>query len=217
MTVTQTGGVPPPNNQFYGPANFGQPGFGSQYGPGFPYAPFGTNMPAFSPFPQQPGFGFNSPFQPLQPFQPIQPFQPFQPIQPFAPFPQSIATPQEFSAYLNGIQQQYNTYVPFSLFDIYQRFRFCFSFSLALFFFLILPLFLLFFSNEMTKQTMKNKTNFIENYSAEEALHSPRPGQQPLLALILGQLSTNSYLLYCWASILVHFLFVRSKISHSFI
>lgn len=107
--VTTAGMLPLPpnnNNQYYGPANIGQPGFGLNYGPAYPYGPgFGTNTPAYNPYPQQP-FGFNSPFQPLQPFQPIQP------VQPFAPFP-SLATPQEFNAFLNGIQQQYIAYVSF--------------------------------------------------------------------------------------------------------
>ncbi|XP_055304748.1 uncharacterized protein LOC129569674 [Sitodiplosis mosellana] len=96
-SVTQTGGFPGP---FYGPANFGQPGFGVNYSPGFPYGPYG-NQPAFTPFPQN--FGFNSPFQPIQPFQPLPP------LQPFAPY-QQIATPQEFNQYLNSLQQQYAAY-----------------------------------------------------------------------------------------------------------
>lgn len=104
VTATQSGGVPP-TNQYYGPANIGQPGFGLNYGPAYPYAPFGQQNPQYNPQPQfnpfqQPSFGFNSPFQQLQPFQPVQPLQPFQ------PFP-SLATPQEFSTFLNNIQQQY--------------------------------------------------------------------------------------------------------------
>lgn len=104
--VTTAGNIPPYPNQapFYGPANFGQPAFGLNYGPSYPYNPYGTMPPAFSPYPQPPAFGFNSPFQPLQP---IAPYQPFQPIQ------SPLATPQEFGAYLNSIQQQYNTYVSF--------------------------------------------------------------------------------------------------------
>lgn len=113
-----TGGAIPPNpnqfpnqfpnqalNPFYGPASFGQPAFGMNYGPSFPYNPYGTMMPPYTPYPQPPAYGFNSPFQPLQT---LSPYQPFQPLQPFS---QPLATPQEFGAYLNGIQQQYNTYV----------------------------------------------------------------------------------------------------------
>lgn len=103
--MTTAGNIPPNPNQFFGPSNFGQPAFGLNYGPSFPYNPYGTmSPPPFSPYPQPPAFGFNSPFQPLQTLPPYQPFQPFA-----AP----LATPQEFSAYLNSIQQQYNTYVSF--------------------------------------------------------------------------------------------------------
>lgn len=112
--VTQIGNIPP-NNQIYGPANFGQSGYGLNYGPAYPYGPFGTNTPLYNQFPQQP-FGFNQPFQPLQPLQPLQPFQPIPNMQPFAPFP-SLATPQEFSTFLNGIQQQYFAYVLFQMFS----------------------------------------------------------------------------------------------------
>lgn len=106
MGPTIVGQLPPnPNqnpfqnpNQFYGPSNFGQPTFGVNYGPSFPY---GTMQPPFTPYPQAPAFGFNSPFQPLPPYQPFQPFS------------SPLATPQEFTAYLNSIQQQYNAYVLF--------------------------------------------------------------------------------------------------------
>jgi len=113
-SVTQSGGFPGqlgpnqqgPNQQgpYYGPANFGQqPGFGVNYSPaGFPYGPYG-GQPAFQPFPNN--FGFNAPFQPFQ--QPFQPFQPIQPIQPFSPYQSPLATPQEFTQYLNTLQQQY--------------------------------------------------------------------------------------------------------------
>lgn len=123
--VTTAGMLPPTNNnQYYGPANIGQPGFGFNYGPAYPYGPWtGTNTPAYNPYPQQ-QFGFNSPFQPLQPFQPIQP----QPLQPFAPFP-SLASPQEFNAFLNGIQQQYIAYVSLQVVSFRQK----------LFVFLIFP------------------------------------------------------------------------------
>lgn len=114
--VTTAGNLPPnPNqfpNQFYGPANFGQPAFGLNYGPSFPYNPYGGAMapqyaPQYNPYPQPPAFGYNPPFQP-----PLQTLAPYQPFQSFAQ-PQPLATPQEFGAYLNSIQQQYNTYVSF--------------------------------------------------------------------------------------------------------
>lgn len=110
--ITTAGSIPPFPNQgpFYGPANFGQPAFGVNYGPSFPYNPYGSMPPPFTPYPQypqQPAFGgFNPPFQPLQPFTPYQPFQPIS---------SPLATPQEFGAYLNTLQQQYNTYASFIL------------------------------------------------------------------------------------------------------
>lgn len=94
-TSTHFGGPggPPPS----GP----QQGFGGfNYGPAFPYGPYG-NAPVFNPIPQQ-SFGFN----PL----PYQPF-PFQPYQPFGAFQQPLASPQEFNQYLNGLQSQYAAYV----------------------------------------------------------------------------------------------------------
>lgn len=108
---TTTGNVPIHNNPgLYGPQNFGQPGFGFNYGPAYPYNPYGNTPqynpaynPSFNQFPQQ-SFGFNAPFAPLPPFQPIQPLQQFSPYTP-------LASPQEFNQYLNGIQQQYATYV----------------------------------------------------------------------------------------------------------
>lgn len=120
--VPIAGTIPPnPNqfpNQFYAPASFGQPSFGQpafglNYGPSYPYNPYGTMVPQYTPYPQPPAFGFNPPFQPLQPLAPYQPFQPFS---------SPLATPQEFGAYLNNIQQQYNTYVSCeyaSLFSFY--------------------------------------------------------------------------------------------------
>ncbi|XP_031629430.1 calcium-binding protein P isoform X2 [Contarinia nasturtii] len=111
-SFTQTGNYPhnpnhqynpsyPNNPSYYGPSNFGQPGFGfGTYGPGYPYGQYGLN-PQYSPFPQQ-NFGFGAPFQPL-------PFQQVQPMQPFAPF-QPLATPHEYTQYLNGLQQQYAAY-----------------------------------------------------------------------------------------------------------
>lgn len=104
VPIIATGNLPPnsipPNSipPYFGPANFGQPSFG--YGPSYPFNPYGSMAPAFTPYPQQPAFGFNSPFQPLQPLSPYQPFNTF-----------LTPTPQEFSAYLNAVQQQYNTYV----------------------------------------------------------------------------------------------------------
>lgn len=106
IPVTTQGNIPPnAGPPFFGPANFGQPAFGLNYGPSFGYNPYGSMSAAFAPYPQPPAFGFNSPFQPLQPL------PPYQPIQPYQPFASPLATPQEFSAYLNNIQQQYNTYV----------------------------------------------------------------------------------------------------------
>lgn len=111
MGVTTAGSLPPnpnqfPNQFFAPPPNFAQPAFGLNYGPSFPYNPYGTMPPQYTPYPQPPAFGYNPPFQP-PPLQTLAPYQPFQ------PFAQQLATPQEFGAYLNSIQQQYNTYVSF--------------------------------------------------------------------------------------------------------
>lgn len=183
--VTTAGNLPPnPNqfpNQFYGPANFGQPAFGLNYGPSFPYNPYGGAMapqyaPQYNPYPQPPAFGYNPPFQP-----PLQTLAPYQPFQSFAQ-PQPLATPQEFGAYLNSIQQQYNTYVSFVnlcivLFPLY---LIDYSANIKLRFYLFI------------QNVSNGKISKIDkNYLVEEALHSLRLEQQPLLALILGQLSTK--------------------------
>lgn len=98
---TQTGSGP----GVYGPSNFGQPGFGFQYSPGFPYGPFGNQQPQFQPYPQN--FGFqNNPFVPLPAFQPFQPYAPFGTFQP-------LQTPQEFNKYLNNLRDEYAAYVSF--------------------------------------------------------------------------------------------------------
>lgn len=79
--------------------NFAQPGFGGlNYGPAYPYGPFGGSPPVYNPIPQ-PTFGYNPSYQPFQPFAPFQPLA------------TPLATPQEFSSYLNSLQQQYAAYV----------------------------------------------------------------------------------------------------------
>lgn len=105
-TASKPGGVftqqsgPFPNTPSYGQPgyvpSFAQPAYsGVNYGPAFPYSPFGS-APVYNPIPQ-PNFGYNPSFQPYQPYAPFQP----------------LATPQEFSSYLNSLQQQYAAYVFF--------------------------------------------------------------------------------------------------------
>lgn len=102
-----------PNNPNFGPIGqpLGQPGFagnvpnlpgfgGLNYGPAYPYGPsypYGGAAP-YNPIPQ-PTFGYNPSYQPFQQFAPFQPLA------------TPLATPQEFSSYLNSLQQQYAAYV----------------------------------------------------------------------------------------------------------